>query len=116
MLLNLLGNAAKFTQNGTIMLTVRREQTQDTELVRFAITDSGIGMSPEQEAQLFQPFIQGDSSSTRKYGGVGLGLALSQRLCQLMGGAITVQSTPHIGSTFTVSIPVNPQTSKENRA
>jgi signal transduction histidine kinase/ActR/RegA family two-component response regulator len=105
-LVNLLGNAVKFTSTGHIDLTASshpRPNTAEVEL-RFAITDTGIGIHAEQLARLFQEFSQADSSTTRHYGGTGLGLAISQRLAQLHGGAVQVQSTPGQGSTFTLSI------------
>jgi signal transduction histidine kinase len=73
--------------------------------VRFTVIDTGIGMTPEQVQKLFQPFVQGDASTTRKYGGSGLGLAISQRFCQLMGGSISVESEPEKGSVFEVVLP-----------
>lgn len=109
-LMNLLGNAAKFTEQGTITLMVERE-IADSRLpgasaqIIFRVKDTGIGMPPAHVQHLFQAFTQADLSTTRKYGGVGLGLALSQRLCQIMGGEITVQSEPGQGSTFTVCLP-----------
>ena len=102
-LFNLLSNAAKFTESGTVELTVRREF--GPERVTFAIRDSGIGISEEQMARLFEAFSQADVSTTRKYGGTGLGLALSRQFCLMMGGDITVETTPGEGSTFTVSLP-----------
>jgi signal transduction histidine kinase len=112
-LLNLLSNAAKFTDSGTITLTVAREaaatttEGQDDGRIRFQVTDTGIGISPKQRERLFQPFVQADVATTRKYGGTGLGLAISQRFCHMMGGHITVESTPGQGSTFTVRLPAS---------
>jgi CheY-like chemotaxis protein len=103
-LLNLLGNAAKFTDGGRIVLAARREG--GGRLV-FSVRDSGIGMTPEQVQRLFQPFTQADASTTRKYGGTGLGLTISRRFSQLMGGDITVESTPGAGTTFTVALPAH---------
>jgi len=104
-ILNLLSNAAKFTEQGAITLSVARETSADAEWIRFEVSDTGIGISPEQLQQLFQEFVQADVSTTRKYGGTGLGLTLSRRFCQLMGGDITVTSTIGVGSTFTVRLP-----------
>ncbi len=101
-LLNLLSNAAKFTENGTILLQVRRENGDYV----FDVIDTGIGMTPEQTAGLFEAFSQADASTTRKYGGTGLGLAITRRFCRMMGGDATVQSTPGAGSTFTMRLPV----------
>jgi signal transduction histidine kinase len=107
MLLNLLSNAVKFTHGGQIELSVRRGFVNDSEVVTFQISDTGIGMSPEQISRLFETFMQGDESNTRKYGGTGLGLALSQRLCRLMGGEISVVSQLNLGSTFIATLPVD---------
>ncbi len=104
-LINLLSNAAKFTQHGTIVLRVEQEQGPDGQWIRFIVRDTGIGISAEQLQRLFQPFTQADASTTRKYGGTGLGLALSKQLCEHLGGSITVESTPGVGSIFTVSLP-----------
>ena len=135
MLFNLLSNAAKFTEQGTITLTVERmtpfqgagaeggtpsrgqvmkkEENENpsfilhpSSLILFKVTDTGIGMTPEQMQRLFQAFSQADASTTRKYGGTGLGLAISRRFCQLLGGDITVESELDRGSTFTVRLPV----------
>jgi signal transduction histidine kinase len=150
-LFNLLSNAAKFTKQGKMTLTVTRERsnvgrrsaTQKPEVVAtdehsrnpkskiqgasysggdlrnpatqnptssewicFRVQDTGIGMSDEQQQRLFQPFTQGDASTTRKYGGTGLGLAISRHFCQMMGGEIAVESKAGQGSTFTVRLPV----------
>jgi signal transduction histidine kinase/CheY-like chemotaxis protein len=105
-LFNLLSNASKFTEKGRLLLKVSREAGVGGDWVRFAVTDSGIGMTPEQLGKLFQAFSQADASTTRKYGGTGLGLAISRKFCQMLGGDITVTSTPDVGSTFTVDLPV----------
>ncbi|MBA3546234.1 MAG: response regulator [Nannocystis sp.] len=106
-LFNLLSNAAKFTEHGRVVLEVLRTQpTGSAEpWFEFSVTDSGIGMSPEQKERLFQTFYQGDSSTTRKYGGTGLGLAITRRFVQMMGGEISVQSALGSGSTFRVRLP-----------
>ena len=105
--LNLVSNATKFTKDGTITISVRRQQEAGGEWITIAVADSGIGMTPEQMGKLFQEFSQADSSTTRQYGGTGLGLAISKRFCQMMGGDIVVESTPGRGSTFTVRLPTN---------
>ncbi|NJN18428.1 MAG: HAMP domain-containing protein [Oscillochloris sp.] len=104
-LLNLLGNACKFTQDGRVELDVRLLNHDTKPLIQFSISDTGIGMSREQQARLFQPFVQADSSTTRKYGGTGLGLAITRRLCQMMHGDVTVKSRIGHGSTFVVVLP-----------
>ena len=109
-LVNLLSNACKFTEQGTITLEVKREATlSDGEggWVVFSVTDTGIGISEEQLAKLFQPFVQADASTTRKYGGTGLGLTISRRFCQMMGGDIRVKSEVGQGSTFTIKLPAD---------
>jgi len=103
-LINLLSNAGKFTQDGVVTLTVCRDPAA-ADGIECRVTDTGIGMTAGEIAALFQPFMQADTSSTRRYGGTGLGLALSRRLCELLGGTIQVASTPGAGSTFTVHLP-----------
>jgi PAS domain S-box-containing protein len=102
---NLLSNACKFTKDGTIGLDVTRESAAGEDWVIFAVSDTGIGMTPEQMGKVFQEFSQADSSTTRDYGGTGLGLTLSRRLCRMMGGDITVESEVGKGSTFTIRLP-----------
>jgi len=100
-LLNLLSNASKFTERGTITLRVERDGAE----VVVSVTDSGIGMTPEQLGRLFEAFSQAEVSTSKKYGGTGLGLAITRRFCQLMGGDVTAASEPGRGSTFTVRLP-----------
>ena len=104
-LLNLMSNANKFTKDGTVSVKVQREAREGRDWIAVAVTDTGIGMTPEQLSRLFNDFVQADASTTRKYGGTGLGLAISRRLCQMMGGEITVTSEPGKGSTFLMSLP-----------
>jgi PAS domain S-box-containing protein len=104
-LLNLAGNALKFTASGAITLRCRLiEETPDSVLLRWEVADTGIGIEPAAQARLFTAFEQADNSMTRKYGGTGLGLAISQRLVKMMGGEIGVESTPGQGSTFWFSV------------
>lgn len=100
-LYNLLSNAAKFTEGGTISVRVRR----GADGIVFEVSDTGIGMNDEQRGRLFTPFMQADASTTRKFGGTGLGLALCKEFAELLGGSVDVQSTPGKGSTFTVRLP-----------
>jgi PAS domain S-box-containing protein len=104
-LFNLLSNASKFTENGTITLEVKRIDENGISTVVFQVHDSGIGMTQAQMDKLFQPFTQADESTTRRFGGTGLGLAISRRFCQMMGGDVSVTSEPGKGSTFTVHLP-----------
>jgi signal transduction histidine kinase len=122
-LLNLLSNAAKFTEGGVITIGIERMKIKKirpkkkhknndgagsqytAQFLVFRVSDTGIGMTEEQLQQIFKPFIQADASTTRKYGGTGLGLTISQRLCQILGGEISVESQDGKGSTFIVSLP-----------
>lgn len=102
---NLLSNAAKFTENGTITIDIEKEAIADQEWLTIAVRDTGIGMTPEQVANVFDEFTQADSSTTRKYGGTGLGLPISRHFAQMLGGDITVSSEVGAGSTFSVRLP-----------
>jgi signal transduction histidine kinase/CheY-like chemotaxis protein/HAMP domain-containing protein len=106
-LLNLLSNSSKFTDHGKLTLAAERIGT-DHALLRFAVSDTGIGMNEEQLGRLFQAFSQADASTTKKYGGTGLGLAITRNFCQLLGGDVTVASKPGEGSTFTITLPDSP--------
>jgi signal transduction histidine kinase/DNA-binding response OmpR family regulator len=115
-LFNLLSNASKFTKNGTITLAVRPVRGQDGngDLIEYRISDTGIGMTPEQKARLFQAFTQADASTSRHYGGTGLGLAITREFCRMLGGEVTVESEYGKGSTFTITLPrICPQTGDE---
>ncbi|MCP4455251.1 MAG: hypothetical protein GY809_27640, partial [Planctomycetes bacterium] len=107
-LTNLVGNAVKFTKEGGISLSVSRLPEGidgHTELLRIGVSDTGIGIAPENQAKLFDAFTQADGSTTRQFGGTGLGLAISRQLTTLMGGAMEVKSTPGEGSVFTMVLP-----------
>ncbi len=104
-LVNLLSNASKFTEQGQITLDVVRQTEATGEWLTFRVTDSGIGMTAEQLQKLFKPYTQADSSTTRKYGGTGLGLTISKQFCQMMGGDMRAESTIGEGSTFLVRLP-----------
>ena len=105
-LLNLLSNSSKFTSDGHITVSVNPALKGDTLLYVIEVSDTGIGMDARQCEKIFRPYTQADSSTTRKYGGTGLGLTISQQYCEMMGGSIEVKSEPGSGSTFTVRIPV----------
>ena len=107
-LFNLLSNASKFTERGLIRLSVASEYVNGTNHLKFTISDSGIGIAPEQIGRLFEAFTQADESPTRKYGGTGLGLAISRNFCLMLGGEITAESVVGKGSTFTVTLPFKP--------
>jgi signal transduction histidine kinase/DNA-binding response OmpR family regulator len=102
-LLNLCGNASKFTESGTVTINAGR----DGDDVVFEVSDTGIGIAPEHMDRLFQPFSQAESSTARRFGGTGLGLVISRRFCEMLGGDVTVQSEPGVGSTFTVRLPAH---------
>jgi signal transduction histidine kinase/CheY-like chemotaxis protein len=104
-LFNLLSNAVKFTHEGNIHLEAGRQTMDGDDWILFRVTDTGIGLGPEQIVKLFQDFTQADASTTRKFGGTGLGLALTRRFCQMMGGDVTVQSVAGEGSIFTIMLP-----------
>ena len=104
-LLNLLSNASKFTKKGKVTLSASCDSKDGKDWISLSVQDSGIGMTDEQMAKLFQAFQQADASTTRKYGGTGLGLAISRKFCQMMGGDITVTSKPGQGSCFTIHLP-----------
>jgi signal transduction histidine kinase len=104
-LLNLMSNANKFTERGSITINARHGQENGGDWITLAVADTGIGMTPEQMGKLFQEFSQASSSTASKYGGTGLGLVISRRFCQMMGGDITVASEPGHGSTFTIRLP-----------
>jgi signal transduction histidine kinase len=105
-LFNLLSNACKFTEKGTVTLSARVETAAGSPgWIVFDVTDTGIGLTGEQIGRLFEAFSQADATTTRRYGGTGLGLALCRRLCRLMGGDVTVTSELGRGSTFTARLP-----------
>jgi signal transduction histidine kinase len=115
-LLNLLSNAAKFTSKGTITLTVLRRQTPQGERVMFEVRDTGIGISQEGLAKLFRSFSQAERDTSARYGGTGLGLALTRRFCESMGGSVEVESQAGVGSSFKLEIPTAPAPRKSEGA
>ena len=104
-IINLLSNAAKFTKQGTVTLHLARETRDDAPWIKFEVADSGIGMTDEQIGRLFRAFTQADSSTTRNFGGTGLGLTITRHFCAMLGGSIEVKSEPGKGSTFTILLP-----------
>jgi signal transduction histidine kinase len=104
-LLNLLSNAVKFTHEGNITLATDRESLDGSDWIVFRVTDTGIGLTPEQIVKLFRNFTQAEASTTRNFGGTGLGLVLTRRYCQMMGGDVTVRSVPGHGSVFIIRLP-----------
>jgi signal transduction histidine kinase/CheY-like chemotaxis protein len=106
-LFNLVSNAAKFTHGGRIQVAAERHLMDGGDWILFRVTDTGIGLSSEQILRLFQPFTQADASTTRRFGGTGLGLALTRRFCQMMSGDVTVQSVEGEGSVFTIKLPAS---------
>ena len=115
MLLNILSNASKFTKEGKITLKVR-ESSSDSSVLEIEVSDTGIGMTPEQLIKVFDPFTQADEKTTRKYGGTGLGLTITKRFAEMMGGDITATSEPGKGTAFTISIPKNVKDPKQASA
>jgi signal transduction histidine kinase/CheY-like chemotaxis protein len=115
-LLNLASNAGKFTERGRVAVAVDRRHDRGRDWVTFAVSDTGIGMTAEQLARLFEEFTQADASTTRRYGGTGLGLAISRRFCRMMGGDITVESAPGEGSTFTMWLPADVPATRDGEA
>lgn len=104
---NLVGNAIKFTSQGSVRISIREEKiTANWSWMRIAVTDTGTGIAPEDQERLFKPFVQGEGVTARRYGGTGLGLAISLKLAKLMGGDVTLRSAVGEGSTFTVAIPM----------
>jgi signal transduction histidine kinase len=103
-LLNLLSNACKFTKEGEVRLRVRRV-ANGRDWIELAVADSGIGITPEQQAKLFEEFSQADAATAQRFGGTGLGLAITRKLARMMGGDVTVTSEPGKGSMFTVRLP-----------
>ena len=114
-LFNLLSNAAKFTEGGRITLTVRRQSRPDGDWLLFKVSDSGIGITPQQQELLFNAFTQADASTTRNYGGTGLGLSITRSFCRMIGGTVSVASEPGKGSTFTMEIPAECKRSTPDR-
>jgi signal transduction histidine kinase/CheY-like chemotaxis protein len=104
-LLNLLSNAFKFTKNGKVILEASRATEGITDWITFRVSDSGIGMTPEQMQMLFKPFTQADGSTTRLYGGTGLGLSITKKFCEMMGGGITAESVSGKGTSFIIRLP-----------
>ncbi|MEZ6023425.1 MAG: ATP-binding protein [Hyphomonadaceae bacterium] len=104
-LLNLLSNAAKFTREGEIIVEARRVEEVGGDIIEIAVSDSGIGMSPEQTQKLFNAFVQAEATTARRFGGTGLGLVITRRTMQLLGGDVDVASERERGSTFTLHFP-----------
>ena len=115
-LINLIGNAAKFSEDGDIALTVRRSTEEGADWLTFAVSDTGIGLTDEQMGRLFQRFSQADESTTRQFGGTGLGLAITRAFCERMGGEIGVESTYGAGATFTIRLPAELAVHEEEEA
>ena len=111
-IVNLLSNAAKFTDNGLIEVTAMHDEAAQEILV--TVKDSGIGMTEEQQSQVFELFVQAEDSTSQVYGGSGLGLAICRDFCELMGGSISVSSAPGEGSRFSVRLPAAPESAPED--
>ena len=106
-LFNFLSNAAKFSENKTITLRAKRQELPDGDVFVFSVIDHGIGMNKQQLDRIFAPFTQADLSTTRKYGGTGLGLTINKAFADVLGGEVDVQSSPNKGSTFIVRLPAS---------
>ena len=106
-LLNLLSNAAKFTQNGLITLSAARQARDSADRLIFAVADTGIGLTTDQLARVFEPYAQADAATAARFGGTGLGLSITRELCRLMGGEVVAKSQPGKGSIFTIALPAN---------
>lgn len=118
-LINLLGNACKFTEDGEVGIKVRRDGGRQQDYILFEVWDTGIGIQPDQIGKLFTDFMQADPSTTRKFGGTGLGLAITRKICHLMGGEVTVESQLSQGTRFTIELPSicrQPEPVETNRA
>lgn len=115
-LFNLLGNASKFTENGTITLKVSKIASDKGSWIAFHVIDTGIGMSEEHQAKLFQAFTQADASITREFGGTGLGLTISKLFCNMLGGTIEVESELGKGSRFTIYLPIHTQEDEHEKS
>jgi len=113
-LLNILGNASKFTQNGRVDLRVTKESDQGADWAVFQIADTGIGMNESQMKKLFEPFYQADTSISRRYGGTGLGLSLTKQFCDMLGGTLSYKSEIGQGTTFIMRLPFSPKNSDDN--
>jgi len=111
-LFNLLSNACKFTEHGAIRLAASRHREDAGDWITLAVSDTGVGMTPEQLSRLFQPFTQADASTTRRFGGTGLGLAICKRLVELMGGTIRVESALGKGAKFQVDVVLRASTER----
>jgi CheY-like chemotaxis protein len=115
MLLNLLSNSAKFTENGSICFEIKRQSEENGEWITFSVADNGIGMTEEQQKKIFQAFTQADASTTRRYGGTGLGLAITKQFADMMGGTISVDSEFGRGSILTISLPAQLSVKPQNQ-
>jgi signal transduction histidine kinase len=105
-LFNLMSNAAKFTSNGHVSFAAHQIERNGKLWIEFRVADTGIGMPPEKIKNLFDPFVQADESIATQYGGTGLGLALTKRLCQVLGGGIQMSSELNVGTIFVVNLPL----------
>ena len=111
---NIVDNAIKFTDQGSVRIEAGRIEGVEPARMVIDVRDTGVGIPPEKKEEIFLPFTQDDNSSTREYGGAGLGLSVSRQLARLLGGDITVSSRPGKGSTFTISLPLDSRRSRQN--